>query len=238
MLLIKMWSKPPFRWEVPLRVSRSLAALALVSALLMPALGLAGPPTEPKTVAELVPVVQATYKSVQTIRAEFVQTSKNPMTGVEEKQKGKILLERPRKYRLELGLPLTSAVVGDGATQWIYAAQAKQVTVQKELGTGGGPVQLIDDLGRLTELFDATLAAGTVPPKPIFQLTLKPKVPGSLVQMDVTLKEMSYVLQELNLTYSGGVGVKMAFTGMILGGDIPDTQFMFKAPPGVTVVQM
>jgi outer membrane lipoprotein-sorting protein len=30
----------------------------------------------------------------------------------------------------------------------------------------------------------------------------------------------------------------MSFTGMVLGGDIPDVQFTFKAPPGVTVVQM
>jgi outer membrane lipoprotein-sorting protein len=35
----------------------------------------------------------------------------------------------------------------------------------------------------------------------------------------------------------GGV-VKMSFSGVILGGDIPDALFSFKPPPGVTVVQM
>jgi outer membrane lipoprotein-sorting protein len=36
---------------------------------------------------------------------------------------------------------------------------------------------------------------------------------------------------------TGGVS-RMSFTGMVLGGDVPDAQFTFKAPPGITVVQL
>lgn len=188
--------------------------------------------------AELVPLVQATYKGVATVRADFTQTAKNAMTGVEEKQRGRLLLERPRKYRVEIGLPLKAAVVGDGTTQWLYTADAKQVIIQKELGTGGGPVQLIDDLGRLNELFDATLAPASTPPKPFYTLTLKPKTAGAVKEMQVTLRKQTYHLQELSITDTTGAITRMAFTSMVLGGDIPDLQFSFKAPLGVTVVRM
>lgn len=232
------WSKPASRSEVPLRVSRSLAAAALLASLVLPAVVSAAPPAEPKTLPELISAVQATYKGVSAVRSDFLQSTKNPATGVEYKESGRILLERPRKYRMEMGLPLSSAVVSDGTTMWVYAAAAKQVTVQKELGTGAGPVQLIDDLGRLAELFDATLLPPTTPPKPVYQLALKPKTPGAYKQIDLTLKKQTYLLQELGLTTSTGDFVKLTFTGMVLGGDIPDTQFAFKAPPGVTVQNM
>ena len=233
---MKMWSKPPSRLEVLLRSLRSLAAAALVVLVAAPAAVSSAPPAEPKTLAELLPLVQATYKGVTAIRSDFVQSAKNPATGVEFKESGRILLERPRKYRMEMGLPLTTALVSDGTTQWVYSAPAKQVTMQKELGTGAGPVQLIDDLGRLSELFDATLAPPTTPPKPFYVVSLKPKVAGAYKQIDLTLKKQTYTLQELVLTDVTGGVTKMTFNGMVLGGDIPDTQFTFKAPPGVTVV--
>ena len=229
---------PPLHSEDSLRGSRLLASFALCAAFAAPAVVSAVPPGEPKTVAELVPLVQAIYKGVQTVRADFTQTAVNAMTGVEEKQRGRLLLERPRKYRVEIGLPLKAAVVGDGTTQWLYTADTKQVIVQKELGTGGGPVQLIDDLGRLNDLFDATLAPASSPPKPFYQLTLKPKTAGAVREMNVTLRKQTYHLSELNITDTTGAITRMSFSAMVLGGDIPDLQFSFKAPLGVTVVQM
>ena len=140
--------------------------------------------------------------------------------------------------RLELGLPLKSAVISDGATQWVYAADAKQVIVQKLLGTGSGVEKLIDDLSHLSEIFEVGLVPASSPPKPVHQLTLKPREGGGVKQLDLTLKRGSFLLQDLNVVDSMGGVVKMSFSGVILGGDIPDALFSFKPPPGVTVVQM
>jgi len=229
------WSKPASRSEVLVRLSRSFAVAALAVVLAAPAYVSAAPPVEPKTLPELIAAVQATYKGVTAVRTDFVQVAKNPATGVEQRVPGRILLERPRKYRVEMGLPMAQALVSDGATMWVYSAEAKQLTIQKEIGTGAGPAQLIDDLSRLSELFDATLAPPASPPKPIYQLSLKPKTAGAYKQIDLTIKKQSYLLQELDLVDVTGGTTQMSFTGMVLGGDIPDTQFAFKAPPGVTV---
>jgi outer membrane lipoprotein carrier protein len=224
--------------ESSVRGSRCIAALALGVALLAPRLVAAGPAADPTTLPEIIAAVQTTYAGVTAIRADFQQTVKNPMTGVEEKDRGRIQLERPRKVRLELGFPLKNAVVTDGTTQWIYAAEQKQVVVQKLLGTGSGVEQLIDNLAKLSDLFDVTLVAAPTPPKPVYQLALKPKTAGALKELDISLKRNTYHLQDLAMIDVSGNVTRMSFTGMVLGGDIPDVQFTFKAPPGVTVVQM
>ncbi len=222
--------------------SRCIAAVAIGLALLAPARAFAGPAGEPTTLPEIIAAVQKTYAGVTAIRSDFQQTVKNPVTGVEEKQRGRIQLERPRKMRLELGLPLANAVVSDGTTQWLYAASSKQVIVQKLLGSASGVETLIDDLGHLSELFEVTLVPPGVPPgvppKPVHQLTLKPRQAGGVKSLDLTIKKVSYLLQDLNVTDATGSVVKMNFTGMVLGGDVPDALFTFKPPPGVTVVQL
>lgn len=218
--------------------SRCIAAVAVGLALLAPAPALAGPATEPTTLSEIIAAVQKTYAGVTAIRSDFQQTVKNPVTGLEEKQRGRIQLERPRKMRIELGLPLSNAVVSDGSTIWIYSAAPKQVIVQKVLGSGSAVETLIDDLGRLSELFEVTLMPASVPPKPVHQLALKPRAAGGMKSLELTVKKASYLLQDLNMTDPTGAVVKMNFTGMILGGDVPDALFTFKAPPGVTVVQL
>lgn len=218
--------------------SRCIAAVAMGLALLAPAPAFAAPAGEPTTLPEIIAAVQKTYAGVTAIRSDFQQTVKNPVTGVEEKQRGRIQLERPRKMRVELGLPLTNALVSDGTTQWIYAAASKQVIVQKVLGGGSGVENLIDDLGHLSELFEVTLVPASVPPKPVHQLTLKPRQAGGVKSLDLTIKKVSYLLQDLSITDATGGVVKMNFTGMVLGGDVPDALFTFKAPPGVTVVQL
>lgn len=218
--------------------SRCITAVAIGLALLAPARAFAGPLGEPTTLPEIIAAVQKTYSGVTAIRSDFQQTVKNPVTGVEEKQRGRIQLERPRKMRLELGLPLANAVVSDGTTQWLYAADSKQVIVQKVLGDASGVMTLIDDLGHLSELFEVALVPASVPPKPVHQLTLKPRQAGGVKSLDLTIKKVSYLLQDLSITDATGSVVKMNFTGMLLGGDVPDALFTFKAPPGVTVVQL
>lgn len=223
-----------------MRVSHWIAATALGLSALAPSLVAAAPPPpparEPTTVKEVVAAVQGTYAKVNAVRAEFTQTSKNPMTGVEEKKKGRIQLERPRKMRLEIGTPIETAFVTDGATQWIFSAPQKQLFVQKVLGGGTGMEKLLDDLSQLDQLFDVALAPPATPPKPAFSLTLKPKAPGGMKQIELVVRKQSYQLQDLVMTDAADAVTRMSFVGMVLGGDIPDTQFAFKAPPGVTVV--
>ncbi len=221
--------------ESLLRPVRWIATFILGVSLLVPR---TAQPAEPTTAKDVVASVQATYAKVTAVRADFTQVTTNMLTGVEEKKRGRIQLERPRKMRLELGLPLEFALVSDGVTQWVYSAPQKQLLVQKVLGTSssGSIDRLIDDLGQLSDLFEVALLPPTVPPKPIHVLILKPKTPNGVKRLELVVKKQSYLLQDLILTDANDGVTKMGFTGVVLGGDVPDALFAFKAPPGVTVV--
>lgn len=216
----------------------SIVAAGAVAFVCLPSF--AGPPPPP-TVADVVSGVQKTYSGIQSVRADYVQIAKNPMTGLEEKSHGHIAVERPRKYRMDygpLGLPFNAAVVSDGATMWVYNAAQKQVIVQKEIGAGGPLDLLINDLGRVAEVFDVALVPETQPPKPTITIHLTPKQPGPFKSADVTLTRQKYLLQGLKLTDQAAGVTDMNFSLVFLNGDVPDAEFTFKPPPGVSVVNM
>lgn len=232
-----MWTRRGPHREVCLRVWPMIVGLAAGLCLAVPAPSVASP-SDPQTVEEVVGAVQGTYKGVNTLRADFTQTAKNPLTGIEEKVKGRIALERPRKMRLEMGLPVKEAVVTDGATQWLYSADAKQVIVQKDLGSAAGVTELIENLSNLGTVFDAALAPPTTPAKPVHVVTLKPKKPLGFKSLELTLSKQKYQIQELVVVDQADGVTRMNFTMVRTNVEIPDTEFTFKAPPGVTVVNM
>ncbi len=234
---MRVWTMPADFREVGVRVWPWIAGMVLVLGLAAPSRGAASP-TDPTTVPELVAAVEGTYKGVNSLRAEFTQASKNPLTGIEESVKGRIALERPRKMRAEFGMPVKQAIVMDGATQWLYSADQKQVIVQKDLG-GANPVSaLIDNLGQLDELFDVTMQSASNPAKPVHVVTLKPKQAGAIKSLELTVTKQKYLLQELVVIDQADSVTRMSFTLVRTNIDIPDAEFSFKAPPGVTVVNM
>jgi outer membrane lipoprotein carrier protein len=198
----------------------------------------AGPrPTgEPATVDELVAEVQKTYAGVTSVRANFTQTTRNQVTGAAEAQKGRLLMQRPRRLRIEIGTPVRSAVVSDGATMWIYAAEVKQVIVQKELGGSSGVGVLLDDLGRLSELFTAELREGSGP-RPGHLVHLVPRQAAAYKSIDLSVGKARYLLQRLVITDAMDGVTDMEFSGVLLNTPVAAAEFTFKAPPGVQVIQ-
>ena len=234
---MRAWTMPADSREVAVRSWLWIATVTMLCMIAAPRPCQASP-TDPATVPELVAAVEGTYKSVNSIRAEFTQASKNPLTGIEESVKGRIALERPRKMRAEFGVPVKQAIVMDGAMQWLYSADQKQVIVQKDLG-GSNPVSaLIENLGQINELFDVTMAPSTNPAKQVHVVTLKPKQAGAIKTLELTVTKHKYLLQELVVIDQADSVTRMSFTLVRTNVDIPDVEFSFKAPPGVTVVNM
>lgn len=210
---------------------RWLPALALIVALGgVSSTALAGTPT---TVNELVTEVQTTYQAVKSVRANFVQTIHNPITGKDEKKSGRIAMERPRKVRIEVGTPMESAVVSDGSTLWIYAAAQKQLIVQKEVSDGSGMSALLDNLGQLNTLFNVSMAPDT---SVTYNVTLTPKSPGQYKSLQLSLTRQGYRLQRMVLVDQMDTQTVMDFNSVMMNTDVPDSLFTFKAPAGTTVI--
>ena len=111
--------------------------------------------------------VEAAYKDVQTLKADFVQVTRSKAMGDETRQRGKVRLKRPKKMRWVFTQPASQEFVTNGDTMWVWSAADNQVIVSKgAAGGGSGVSQLLDDLNRLGELFDVELLAARVVPTP------------------------------------------------------------------------
>lgn len=211
---------------------------ALVPALLLGLAAVSAPSVaaEPDSVDAVVAGVKTTYKNVQSIRADFTQTVSNPAMGAEMHQRGKISLERPRKMRIEVGSPLESAVISDGKTLWVYSVASKSVTETPEIGDGGEIGALLEDLAKLDEIFDIKLVEDK-PPKPTQTVNLAPRTAGAFKSLQLSLARQKFTLTDLVLVDQFDTVTSMSFSNLKLNQDVPDSDFVFKAPTGVQVIK-
>lgn len=218
-------------------VRRALLTVLTVVAVALTGIPVAGASPENPTLQEILTAVADTYRNVQSIRAEFTQIRRDPITQAEDRQRGKLTLKRPKKLRLDILSPTASTFMTDGKTQWFYNPSQKQAIEQADLGSasGSGMGVLLDDMGKLGDLFTVTLpdakAATT------HTLHLVPKQAGLFQALDLTLTKQKYLLQDLVLVDTMGATTEMHFTSVKLDSEVPDTEFVFTAPPGVQVIK-
>lgn len=215
------------RW---LRIGACLVALAGSTSLALAS------PEDPKTVSELVAAVEGVYSTATSVRADFTQVVRNRSMGTEDRQKGRLTLERPRKVRVELGIPVVSSIVSDGRTLWVYSAASRSVVETPELGGGGSMGALLDDLSHLDELFVVTVLEEK-PQKPGHTVRLVPKQAGQYKAIEVRVSKQKYVLQDLILVDQLDNQTELNFTNVKMNQDVPDGEFVFVAPQGVQVVR-
>jgi outer membrane lipoprotein carrier protein len=180
--------------------------------------------------------VKETYRAVNTIRADFLQVRTDPVTRQKDQQRGKLALKRPRKMRFDFTQPTQQSFVTDGRTLWIYDAAKKQVIEQADLGSGSSMGVLLDDLGKLDELFTTTLVDDKSP-KTTHTLHLVPKEAGLFQSLELTVSRQKYLLQDLVLVDTMGTQTELHFSSVKLDVDVPDSEFVFVAPPGVSVIK-
>jgi outer membrane lipoprotein carrier protein len=220
-------------------MKRTFTALILGLALLAPAVGKAGS-AEPSNVTELISAVEATYGSASSIRADFTQVQKSVATGTETRSHGHLSAERPRKLRIEsgeMGQPIQQTIVSDGKTLWVYTTKDKQVIQMPETGDSNGMGILLEDLGKIGQLFDVTLVPQVPATKPSYTVQLVPKTPGAFKSVKLTMSKQKYVVQDLEIVNQMDDVTQMSFTMVRMNQDIPDTEFNFVAPPGTNVVK-
>lgn len=214
---------------------RTLLSGLVVLGISIPVIGYAGPDV-PVTPASVVSGVRDAYKLVNTIRAEFTQVRTDPVTGAKDTQKGRLSLKRPRKMRFDFVTPAARTFVTNGKTLWIYDPASKQVIEQDDMGNGSGMGVLLDDLGKLDELFTSSIVEDKQP-KPSVTLHLVPKKDAVFQSLDLTLTRQKYVLQDLVLVDPMGARTEMHFAGVKFDVEVLDSEFEFVAPPGVQVLK-
>ena len=112
-----------------------------------------GPPLS--TVQEVVSAVEGVYGQAESLRADFVQVTRSVALGEEQRQRGKVVMMRPRMMRWDFTAPDTKLFVTDGKTMWVWSPDDNQVIIYDDVSGGGsGMASLFTDLNQLDELFE------------------------------------------------------------------------------------
>ena len=180
--------------------------------------------------------VEAAYSDVSSLKADFVQVTRSAAMGDETKQQGQVFLKRPKMMRWEFTQPAGNTFVTNGATMWVWSAAEKQVIVSKTGGASGqGMAQLLDDLNRLGELFDASLVDNTGHPNSVV-LALTPKTEAGFQKLTLRLASAGYEVEHVVMLDAFGNEVELSFNRVTLNPEIQTDRFTFAIPDGATVL--
>jgi len=193
---------------------------------------------EQESLDSFIQSVEATYRDVESLGADFVQITRSMAIGDGPEQKGKMLLARPQKMRWEFSGPDARLFITDGAQMWVYSPAEKQVHVYRELGAGGtGMESLLTNLDQLDELFIIEeLDAEKNRDKNSVSLKLVPKQDANFKHLRLVISKKKYLLEQVTIVDAFDNETELSFSQVKLNVTPGAEQFSFTPPEGVQVI--
>jgi outer membrane lipoprotein carrier protein len=214
----------------------SIGGSVLKKAAIFVLMTLATPAFGSGEVEQVIKGVEAAYRDVQTLRADFVQVTRSSAMGDETKQKGRVQLKRPKMMRWVFTQPQGKLFVTNGETMWVWSQEENQVIVSKGVGaSSGGMGQLLDDLNRLGDLFDVVILPEQVKAGSIV-LGLTPKQETSFQSLKLQLDQKTYVVQQVVMVDAFANEVELSFSQVKFNVEMTASEFMFDVPAGAQVL--
>ena len=92
---------------------------------------------------------------VTTLRADFRQRVVDSRGQIVEDSGGRVLMQRPGRFRWDYQQPYARVIVADGTRLWLYEADLEQVIIrQLQAGIGDTPAALLTGKENVLERFD------------------------------------------------------------------------------------
>jgi outer membrane lipoprotein carrier protein len=177
--------------------------------------------------------LDAFFKGLKTMRAEFVQTLVDAEQRVKEESEGVMLLSRPGRFRLDYSKPYSQLYVADGTRIWMYDKDLEQVTVRpQEEALGSTPAMLLSGSEPLERNFTLQELGDH---EGYTWIDLKPK------QKDATFAYIRLalegdVIRAMEMVDNFGQMTRLFFHTVSRNPQVETGAFRFTPPPGVDVV--
>ena len=99
--------------------------------------------------------LKAFAEQTQSARASFTQTVRDKNGATVQTASGRIVFQRPGKFRWEYEKPYQQTLVGDGEKLWVYDKDLNQVTVKKLEGAlGSSPAALLAGSNEIDQYYN------------------------------------------------------------------------------------
>ena len=181
------------------------------------------------------------YRSLSSLKADFVQVIDNPMIDSAE-SRGTLIQAGADKLAMRFSDPPGEAVVIDGRSVWIYTPSTTPGQVIRMGVPSGGPVygfnMLAWILDRPAERYTASfLRADQLGGRPVDVISLVPAVPDLPFERAVVWLDRGDGLpRRLEITEPSGAIRTLTLSKVRVNQAVTNKTFQFQVPSGVRVV--
>ena len=229
-------SSKPSKSSASRRRARAVRLLVLVSLALLPVAGATAPSLD-----EAVQRLEATYRGLRDLKADFQQSAFNRTLNQTLEAKGTLYLKKPGRLRWEYTKPTPQQIVSDGAKLWVYTPELKQVNVTAAPQALAGPAgSFLHGLGQVREQFEVRFLNPAQPADAdgLVVLDLTPKQPQPLLaRLVLAVDPKSGLVRKAVIYDELGNTVTVRFLEVAVNPGLADALFVFTPPPGVAVIQ-
>ena len=196
---------------------------------------------EPTSTSEAVTAMESFYANVQSMEASFVQITRSPSMGIEEEQRGRILVKRPRKMRWDFTRPDRRLFVTDGQQMWIHSPEDNQVIHYQDVSgaaASGGIDSLLSEMDKLDESFNVSLVeASQAEALGHFSLALTPKEEAPFKSLLLEVHKRKLTLKRILVVDTFDNETELRFSDVKVNGTVDDSQFQFDVPEDAELIQ-
>ena len=180
------------------------------------------------------------YAGVQTLRADFEQTTENPVLRRTTTSRGTLFQQRPDRFAMRFSQPEGDRIVADGQYIWLYypSIDAEQVIRMSARAGGAGAVDLqAQFVGDPTARFNAVHnGVENVGGRAADVLTLTPRGSESYRTLKVWVDRGDALVRRFEITDHTGVVRRFILRNLTPGADLDAGVFRFTPPEGAHVV--
>jgi outer membrane lipoprotein carrier protein len=170
---------------------------------------------------------------LQALRANFRQEVTNGNLELIEVASGRVVLQKPGRFRWDYLEPFERVIVADGERVWLYEADLQQVTVRTfNAGLGETPAALLTGDTEVLKQFDYL---GSRTDEGIDWMRLKPRSAESDFE-NITLGFDAGNLVQIALADKLGQQTRVYLTQIERPATISGDVFRFEVPEGVDVI--
>lgn len=102
--------------------------------------------------------LDAFAEGLDTLRAEFTQTTREANGDVVETARGELLYRAPDRFRWNYTEPFPQLLIADGERLWNYDESLEQVTVREQPSPADSPLMVLTDPSLLNRHYDISSA--------------------------------------------------------------------------------
>jgi len=183
----------------------------------------------------------ASYDTVRTLQADFVQIVDNPMLGSPDTTRGRLYQRRPSYFAMRFSEPQHDRIVADGRRLWLYTPSTTpdQVIRTTIPGTGTtGPNLIGQFVEHPRERYTARyVRADSLPDGAVDVVALTPRaqdLPYS--EATVWIAKQDGLVRRIDLVENTGQRRTITLQHLTVNGTIPPREFRFSPTSGVRVV--